>query len=405
MCSPDRLAYASSVEPPSLADRLRAVDPRVFDGLIAVGLAVFAIGSLLAEPTGTALELKQTDGWTIVLALLTTLPVYWRRRNPLPALLVSASAVTVVALLEYRTESLPVAALFLVYAVGAYAPRQHAVVGLLVTEAAIVTIFVSDTPDMDAQGMVLNLVLFGAGWLAGQVVRARNAVTTAKLSEAQERAEAEVQHAARAVAEERLRLAQELHDVVAHSMSVIAVQAGMGVHVLDSQPDDARRALEAISSTSRATLREMRRLLGALRDEDGVRSHAPAPGLADLPSLVSDVRTAGVPVDLRVEGSTDAVPPGVQLSVYRVVQEALTNVLKHAGNASASVRVQCTESSVEVTVADDGRGAAAAPTERGGHGLLGMRERVGLWGGDLRAGPRPGGGFVVHATMPFGETS
>lgn len=386
-----------------MADRFRSLDSRVFDGLIAIGLAILGAGSQLSEPTGTSVLLEDTDAVAVVLGLFATLPVYWRRRQPLPALVVSAAAVTTVGVLEYRTENLPVAAFFLVYAVGAYATQRDALIGLAVAGVAILTIYLSDTPDLNGEGTVLNLVLFAGGWLAGQVVRSRNDLAAARLAEAEERAQTELEVSARAVAEERLRLAQELHDVVAHSMSVIAVQAGMGAHVLDAQPDEARRALDAISDTSRSTLHEMRRLLGVLRDEDGTRSHSPAPDLADLARLVDDVRAAGVPVELTVDGPVGDVPHAVQLSVYRMVQEGLTNVLKHAGPASATVSVRCSPEAVDVDISDDGRGAAVVGGDRGGHGLVGMRERVAIWGGSLETGPRPGGGFHVTAHLPFGE--
>ncbi len=239
------------------------------------------------------------------------------------------------------------------------------------------------------------------------------------MREADERAEVEHQRAARAIAEERLQIAQELHDVVAHSMSVIAVQAGVGAHVLDDRPEQARAALDAISETSRGTLRELRRLLGVLRDDDGERSHAPAPALADLPALVDDVRAAGVPVTLTVTGepNADAIEPGVELSAYRVVQEALTNVLKHAGPTNrVDVTIGHRPGSLTVEVVDDGRGAAALAAlgrsaagskatngTGGGHGLLGMRERVEVWGGDLKTGPAAGGGYRVRAVLPYGE--
>jgi signal transduction histidine kinase len=216
----------------------------------------------------------------------------------------------------------------------------------------------------------------------------------------------ERQSAARAVAEERLRIAQELHDVVAHSMSVIAVQAGVGAHVLDDRPEHARAALDAISSIARGTLTEMRRLLGVLRDGDGERSHAPAPGLAELPQLVEDVRAAGVPVTLTVTGCADgtASNAGVELSAYRVVQEALTNVLKHAGPTEhVEVLIGHAPGSLAVEVVDDGRGAASVNGAPGGHGQLGMRERVTLWGGELSVGPIPGGGYRVKALLPFGD--
>jgi signal transduction histidine kinase len=197
-------------------------------------------------------------------------------------------------------------------------------------------------------------------------------------------------------------------------MSVIAVQAGVGAHVLADRPDQARAALDAISATSRGTLNEMRRLLGVLRDSDGERDHAPAPGLADVPHLVDDVRNAGVPVTLNVEGSSVCAHGGVELSAYRVVQEALTNVMKHAGPTTrVDVNVQYLPGSLAVEVVDDGRGAAALSSVNGGsvgnraassgHGLLGMRERVELWGGELTVGPISGGGYRVKALLPYGD--
>jgi signal transduction histidine kinase len=252
---------------------------------------------------------------------------------------------------------------------------------------------------------------FAAVWAIGVALRSRRAATESRVREADERAEAERQAAARVLAEERLRIAQELHDVVAHSMSVIAVQAGVGAHVLDERPEQARAALEAISATSRGTLTELRRLLGVLRDSEGVRSHAPAPGLADLPHLVADVRSAGVPATLHVEGHDPGIShAGVELSAYRIVQEALTNVIKHAGQPTrVDVTVRYAPYALAVEVIDDGRGVAAHPrngdsgTEGSGHGLIGMRERVEVWGGELSVGPAPGGGYRVKAQLPYGD--
>ncbi len=198
--------------------------------------------------------------------------------------------------------------------------------------------------------------------------------------------------------------------MVAHSMSVIAVQAGVGAHVLDEHPQQARAALEAISATSRGTLTEMRRLLGVLRDSDGARSHAPAPGLADLPQLVHDVQSVGVPVTLHLEGQSDCINSGIELSAYRVVQEALTNVIKHAGSPTrVDVTVQHAPGVLTIEVKDDGRGAASIMSTNGvapggtGHGLIGMRERVELWGGELAVGPASGGGYRVRASLPYGD--
>jgi signal transduction histidine kinase len=279
-----------------------------------------------------------------------------------------------------------------------------AVAGLAAACAAIVILAVVGSPGLDPVGTLGVLANFAAAWAIGVALRNRRLATEARVSELSERADAERESAARALAEERLRIAQELHDVVAHSMSVIAVQAGVGMHVLDERPEQARVALEAISATSRGTLSELRRLLGVLRDSDGARSTTPAPGLDDLPALIEEVRAAGVPAALHVDGARVPMHAGVELSAYRVVQEALTNVIKHAGQPSrVDVTVRHEPGALMVEVVDDGRGLAARNgdgTGDGGHGLVGMRERVELWGGELSVGPASGGGYRVAAVLP-----
>jgi signal transduction histidine kinase len=177
----------------------------------------------------------------------------------------------------------------------------------------------------------------------------------------------------------------------------------MGAHVIDEQPLQAKQALVSISQTSRSTLQEMRRLLGVLRDEDGQRAHVPSPGLADLSALVHQVGSTGLPVELVVDGDATEVPRGADLSAYRVVQESLTNVIKHAGPASAVVHVCYAPGEIVIEVADDGRGDTADPHRNDGHGLVGMRERVAVWGGTLEAGPLAGGGYRVLAHLPYGQ--
>jgi signal transduction histidine kinase len=216
------------------------------------------------------------------------------------------------------------------------------------------------------------------------------------------------EEARRAVADERLHIARELHDVVAHSMGVIAVQASVGEHVIDADPVEAKRALEAISGVSRSTLAEIRRLLGVLReadaDEGGAPAYAPAPGLADLDRLVHELDRAGVPVEVAYDGARTELPRGVDLTAYRIVQEALTNVLKHAGPASARVVVRYEPGAVALEIVDDGRGVdGRVDAGRRGHGLVGMRERAGVYGGTLDTGPRPGGGYRVAVTLPYEE--
>jgi signal transduction histidine kinase len=205
-----------------------------------------------------------------------------------------------------------------------------------------------------------------------------------------------------AVGQERLRIARELHDVVAHSMSVIAVQAGVAHHVIDSRPELARQALATVETNTRAALVEMRRLLGVLRQGDEPSaSLTPAPSLTDVPARVQQLAQAGLAVELRVDGRPDGVPEGVDLSAYRIVQEGLTNVLRHGG-PSAQVSIGYPGSAVVIEICDQGpRGRARSGENGPGHGLIGMRERVAVFGGRLAAGPQPGGGFRVSATLPF----
>jgi signal transduction histidine kinase len=256
-----------------------------------------------------------------------------------------------------------------------------------------------------APTVISNALLIAAAWLLGHFVGVRRLNVLQLEERTAELEQAREELARRAVVEERLRLARELHDVVAHAMSVIAVQSGVGAHVANTQPKEARRSLAAIEATSRAALEELRRLLEVLRQEDEPQGDlAPVPGLADLDSLLAEVSKAGLAVKLQVNGTRPPVPAGVDLSAYRIVQEALTNVVKHAGPARAQVVVGYRDHEVTVEVTDDGRGAVPPASDGrvgSGHGLIGMRERVQAFGGDLQIGPRPGGGFRVAARLPL----
>jgi signal transduction histidine kinase len=351
--------------------------------------------------------MREPSGFAVLTVLAVTAPVAIRRVHPLPALVVACAGIFVHTVVDWPEGSNPTALLLLAYSVAAWGAPRRAPLGLGVVYLTLCALGVADTPGLDTLGVVAQSAFFTVAWTIGIALRARRETLEARVREADEQANVERQRAARALAEERLRIAQELHDVVAHSMSVIAVQAGVGAHVLAERPEQARAALDAISATSRGTLTEMRRLLGVLRDGDGGRAHAPAPGLAELPQLVEDVRATGMPVHLDMSGATEASGsnPGVELSVYRVVQEALTNVIKHAGAPTrVDVCVRHLPGSLAVEVVDDGRGAASARSlDGGGHGLLGMRERVELWGGEITAGPVAGGGYRVSALLPFGE--
>jgi signal transduction histidine kinase len=394
-------------------DRIRRLNPLLVDSVVAVLFFVVCVTSVFGQDIhddAGALKpgVSEPHAWIVLTAFVVCAPVAVRRRWPLAALLVSSAGILLHIVADMPEGALPAAVLFLTYTVGAWCSSRQSVVGLLAVSVVIVMLGFSDAPGLGAVGVLAVIAQFAAVWAIGVAMRNRRTATDARVREAEERAEAERQGAARVLAEERLRIAQELHDVVAHSMSVIAVQAGVGAHVLDERPEQARVALEAISATSRGTLTELRRLLGVLRDSDGVRSHAPAPGLADLPHLVEDVRTAGVPATLHVEGQHGTVHAGVELSAYRIVQEALTNVIKHAGKPShVDVTVRYSPETLAVEVVDDGRGVSAKSrngdsiADGSGHGLIGMRERVEVWGGELSVGPAPGGGYRVRAQLPY----
>jgi signal transduction histidine kinase len=338
-----------------------------------------------------------------MLALLHTLPLAARRRFPGAVLGISVASGLAVAALGVPPIVLGPAILVAVYSVAAYGDRWVSLAGLAAAELGSAAIQL--TPGrVQAPTVVSNGLVIGAAWLLGHFVGVRRD-HIARLERTAELERARAELARRAVAEERLRLARELHDVVAHSISVIAVQSGVGAHVANTQPEEAAKALAAIEVTSRAALIELRRLLGVLRQEGEPQgSLAPVPGLADLDALLAEVAKAGLGVRLRVEGTPSPLPAGLDLSAYRIVQEALTNVVKHAGPARAQVTIGYRDQDVTIEVTDDGQGVTA-PTGDGrarvGHGLIGMRERVQVFGGDLETGPRPGGGFRVAARLPL----
>jgi len=256
---------------------------------------------------------------------------------------------------------------------------------------------------------VFQTVPFALAWVLGDSLRTRRAYF-AQLEERAARLEKEREAQAKvAVAAERARIARELHDVVAHNVSVMVVQADGAAYVLDAAPDQAKKALETISTTGRQALAEMRRLLGVLRtgEHQEAGEYVPQPDVEQLHELIEQVRTSGLPVDYKVEGTPRPLPSGVELTAYRIVQEALTNTRKHGGpNAGASVRLVYFDDGLGLLVEDDGKGAPHELYEDGGadgqgHGLIGMRERIGMVGGTLDAGPRPGGGFRISALLPL----
>jgi signal transduction histidine kinase len=375
----------------SALERLRRTSPWRIDAVLA---SCFVLTGLTTTNQSNPIY-EPRDGVAIGLILAATLPYYARRLAPLPVFAASLAAVAALFVQGYAAGALPFVVGMGAYTVGAYRPLRELVLAAALMYAALAVMLVADSPDFGGAEFVTSVPVLGATMLVGWSMQARRLRL-----DALEREQGEA--ALRAAADERLRIAQELHDVVAHSLGVIAVQAGVGMHVIDTDPAEARRALEHISRTSRSSLGEIRRLLGLVRSGEPTVTYAPTPGLADLPRLALEVADAGLPVDLDAADNTGNLPPGVELAAYRIVQEALTNALRHAHAHRATVRLDVRAGSVRVVVSDDGSGHNDG-RRSGGHGLVGMRERVAVYGGSLDVGPAPEGGFRVDATIPYDE--
>lgn len=341
-----------------------------------------------------------------VLLLLITVPLAWRRRAPtIVFALVLASIAVQISLIDQSLSEQPpfqhwIALLVVFYSLGVHADRRRAIIAGALGGGAFV---VADLVDLlTGAGRLEDTVpawfMLAAAYGIGLALRGQRIQSTL-LAQRAERLERErEQQAGHAVAEERARIARELHDIVAHAISVMVVQAQAGQRVLNGEQASAREALGSIETTGRQALVEMRRLLGVLRVEDRESALGPYPRLADLEVLADRVRHAGLPVEVHVEGEPTSLPPGVDLSGYRIVQEALTNALRHAGPATAKVVVRYRPAEVEVEITDDGRGSAK--DREGGHGLVGMRERAALVGGDLESGSENEHGYTVRARLP-----
>jgi signal transduction histidine kinase len=370
-------------------ERMRQLPPWRVDAVLAVCFVVAG----LATTGGAGAGYEPRDGIAIALVLLATVPYVARRYAPLPVFIVSVVATAALFARHNHGGALPMVVAIGAFTVAAYRPVREVLVGAAVLFAAFVVMLIAGSPEFGNAEFVLSIAVFAATMLAGWTWQSRRL-----RFEALEREQDAV--ALQAAADERLRIAQELHDVVAHSLGVIAVQAGVGMHVIDSDRDEARRAFEHISSTSRSSLADIRRALGMLRAGGNQPVYTPAPALADLPRLVDEVTGAGLRVDLSVGSDTTDVPSGVELAAYRIVQEALTNVLRHAHASRALVTLDTGVDGLHIVVTDDGVGTGGG-ARPGGHGLVGMRERVAVYGGSLDAGPAAGGGFRVDATLPY----
>nr|WP_206326150.1 sensor histidine kinase [Streptomyces sp. N502] len=379
-----------------------------FWALVLFGISVVG-GAVTQENTGTDLPALVVPV-TVLLCVALTL----RRRMPEKMLVLAALAGVAQLALDVPPMPADFAILVIVYTVAAVGARwasRFALVGGLCA-APMAQIRWPEFQTSVAGNIALAIfqtVPFALAWVLGDSIRTRRAYF-AQLEERAARLEKEREAQSKvAVAAERARIARELHDVVAHNVSVMVVQADGAAYVLDSAPDQAKKALETISSTGRQALAEMRRLLGVLRTGEHQESgeYVPQPDVQQIEDLVEQCRVSGLPVDFKIEGTPRPLPSGVELTAYRIVQEALTNTRKHGGpNAGASVRLVYFDDGLGLLIEDDGKGAPHELYEEGGldgqgHGLIGMRERVGMVGGTLDAGPRPGGGFRISALLPL----
>ena len=367
------------------------------DLLLALLLTLISVGAAVAhtrsDHSASVLE--------VVLVPFTTAPIALRRYRPLAVLAVTVSAAVLILILTSQAQ-FPVGVLVALYTVASRCERPVSIraaewVALPITVAVIV----NNGPRVGR--VIPELAAFAIAWVLGDNIRTRRAYL-AELEARAARLEREREEKAeRAVIEERSRIARELHDVIAHNVSVMVVQASAGEELFDRDPKRARESLAAVASTGRAALAELRRLLGVIRTEEehAGAAYAPQPGIEYIEELVRQVRETGLAVQLSVLGEPRELPEGVGLCAYRIVQEALTNTLKHAGASEAQVRLRYVADALELQVLDDGRGPAPVNGETSGHGLIGMRERVALFGGELSTRSRDGHGYEVRARIPF----
>jgi len=372
--------------------------PLAFDIALAVVLTLVTVAGSVGESHPHQVSDKPPAGVHIaapaaayLLVAVSALVLIWRRRRPVLVLAVSLGAALLYTCLGYENGAVMINPLFALYAVALTVPTGRAIGLSLITMLSLMAALAAFDPFGATQGgFILVPVLVAAALFLGLWAASRHAAVRESAEQAR-----------RAIDAERLRIARELHDVVAHTMATINVQAGVAAHVIDQQPDQAAQALEAIKQASREGLRELRGILNVLRQADEHDERSPAPRLAQLDELVENSTRAGLPTSVTVHGRARALAPTVDLTAYRIVQESLTNALRHAGPATARVTLSYTDDELGVEVLDSGCGRGDGVPPGAGHGIAGMRERTEAMGGTLIAGPAPEGGFRVHARLPL----
>jgi signal transduction histidine kinase len=379
--------------------QIRRLVHRHGDWLLAAG--IIGVSEIQAAVASNLDATQKTIA--LVFGLLFVPLLGWRRRVPLLLLggLVAATIANFWLPDAGQGEAFGILMIVGVYTAAAHTARFATAAAAALTIALWILVTAADPDGIYFGGLVFFGIVVGGPFAVGRLIRARR-LRESLLEDRTVVLEREREERARAaVAEERARIARELHDIVAHAISVTVLQARGGRRLLREDPEEARRAFDTIERTGSQTLNEMRRLLGMLRANDEELALAPQPSLAALDALARQVTQAGLPVELRIEGEPAELPATVDLSAYRIVQEALTNALKHAGPARAIVSVRYGDGEVELEIVDDGAAAANGNGAGTGHGLLGISERVTVHGGAFDAGRRPGGGYAVRARLPF----
>jgi signal transduction histidine kinase len=369
---------------------------------VALAAAIVAVCEAQVA-SGTGQSELHGPGWVAILSgLLLGAPLIWRRRYPAAVLLAvfaSAVLVSVLGLSQPKQGYIGeiVAALVVLYTIAGHADLRTALGGLVFGSVAVVLV----STGQSSFELLGSLLLLAAPVVVGRVLRSRRRLIDELQSTTRALELSRDENARAAIAAERVRIARELHDLVAHAVSVMIVQAGAAEQVLDAEPERAREPIQAVQESGRQALSELRRLLGMLRpDRPGASSVGPHPTLAEVDPLVDKLRETGLSVELHQSGVPNGLPPGIDQAAFRIVQEALTNVLKHADATVAHVTLSYGVDAIELEVTDDGRGSRSE-ANGAGHGLLGMRERTTAYGGEFHAGPRHAGGYAVRARLPI----
>lgn len=377
------------------------------DVALAVILAAVAVwiqvGRLDAVPAN-----HRPDAFSVLVTVAASAPLALRRLRPFAVLLACLPWPLLLIAGHYSVGATPLGPVIAFYTCVAWGTRREARAAVPVLLVGVGLVALLRPIDLSVEGALVEVALYLGGWLIGTGVRERRELLAARESEARQdvelaRQQAELAHerASRAAAEERLRITRDLHDLLGHALGVVVVQAAAAEHLLDADPAAARQALREIASTGRSSLADIRHVLGRVREDDASGHGEPSPSLDDIPALVARIEAAGLPIRLSLDPELARLAPGVGLAAYRVVQEALTNCLKHASASLACVTVTRDGDDVRIEVQDDGTAPASSDV---GNGLTGMRERVSVYGGELRAGPADHGGYLVTARIPLPVT-